>query len=238
MYTPGKDNGRADALSRRHDIAGTKSITDSALLKFNKNRSLGPAKMLNQIMKIASEVPEELQEAIIQQHHDDPVHGHPGIARTMELIKRNYEFPNMKDKVTSFIAKCADCQKNKHSTHAPYGEMQAMELPDAPWSDISMDFVTGLPVSRDPVTQVSYDAILVVVDRFTKQAEYIAFRKDFTAVQLAHIINDRIIRYHGIPKSIISDRDKLFTSNFWTTLLAAIGTKRKLSTAYYPQIDG
>jgi hypothetical protein len=50
----------------------------------------------------------------------------------MELIKRNYEFPNIKDKITSFIAKCADCQKNKHSTHAPYGEMQAMELPDAP----------------------------------------------------------------------------------------------------------
>ena len=237
MYTPGKDNGRADALSRRHDIAGTKSITDTAILKVNDDGSLGPAKTLNSILRVTSEVPEELREAIIKQHHDDPVHGHPGITRTMELIQRNYEFPNIKSKITAFIAKCADCQKNKHSTHAPYGEMQAMELPDQPWSDISMDFVTGLPVSRDPVTQVSYDAILVVVDRFTKQAEYIAFRKDFTAVQLAHIINDRIIRHHGIPKSIISDRDKLFTSNFWTTLLAAIGTKRKLSTAYHPQTD-
>ena len=88
--------------------------------------------MLNQIIKIASEVPEELQEAIIQQHHNNPVHGHPSIARTIELIKRNYEFPNIKDKVTAFIAKCADCQKNKHSTHAPYREMQAIELPDAP----------------------------------------------------------------------------------------------------------
>ena len=84
--------------------------------------------------------------------------------QTMELIRRNYEFPKMKDKVTSFIAKCADCQKNKHSTHAPYREMQAMELPKAPWSDISIDFVTGLLVSRDPVTQVLYNAILVVVD--------------------------------------------------------------------------
>ena len=109
MYTLGKDNGRADALSRRHNIAGTKLITDSALLKFNKDGSLGPARMLNQIMKIASDVPEELQEAIIQQHHNDPVHGHPSIARTIELIKQNYEFPNIKDKVTSFIAKCADC---------------------------------------------------------------------------------------------------------------------------------
>jgi transposase InsO family protein len=239
VYTPGKDNGRADALSRRHDIAGTKEIIDTAILKVNDDGSLGPAKTLNNLMMtITHEVPEELQEAIIAQHHDDPVHGHPGIGRTMELIKRNYEFPGMKDKIASFIAKCADCQKNKHSTHAPYGEMQAMELPDAPWSDISMDFVTGLPVSRDPVTKVSYDAILIVIDRYTKQVEYIAFRKDYTAVQLAHIMNDRIIRHHGIPKSIISDRDKLFTSNFWTTLLAAIGTKKKLSTAYHPQTDG
>lgn len=109
MYTLGKDNSRADALSRRHNIAGTKSITDSALLKFNQDRSLRLAKMLNQIIKIASEVPEELQEAIIQQHHNDPVYSHPSIARTIKLIKQNYKFPNIKDKVTAFIAKCADC---------------------------------------------------------------------------------------------------------------------------------
>jgi hypothetical protein len=115
-------------------------------------------------MQITNEVLEELQEAIISQHHNDLVHSYPSITRTIELIRRNYEFSHIKDKVTSFIAKCADCQKNKHSTHAPYGEMQAIELPNAPWLDISMDFVTGLLVSKDPITQVSYDAILVVVD--------------------------------------------------------------------------
>jgi hypothetical protein len=238
VYTPGKDNGRADALSRRHDIAGTKEIIESAILKTNDDGSLGPAKTLNAILNIRNEVPEELHEAIIRQHHDDPVHGHPGISRTIELIQRHYEFPKMKDKVTSFIAQCADCQKNKHSTHAQYGEMQALELPNEPWTDISMDFVTGLPPSRDPATNISYNAIKVVICRFTKEAEMIPFRNDYTAEQLAYIFHDRIIRHHGIPKSIISDRDKLFTSNFWTTLLAAIGTKRKLSTAYHPQTDG
>ncbi|CAG5136913.1 uncharacterized protein ALTATR162_LOCUS7 [Alternaria atra] len=110
VYTLGKDNGRADALSRRHDIAGTKEIINTAILKVNKDGLLGPAKTLNNLMMtIAHEVPEELQEAIIAQHHDDPVHGHPGIARTIELIKRNYEFPGIKDKIASFIAKCADC---------------------------------------------------------------------------------------------------------------------------------
>jgi len=144
----------------------------------------------------------------------------------------------MRDKVSKFIKNCVSCQQNKHSTHAKYGEAQAMEPPTAPWTNITMDFVTQLPISKDPVTGYTYDTIFVVVDRFTKYAEMIAFRHSYTAEQLAHVFKDRIIRYHGIPESIISDRDKLFTSNYWTTLLAAIGTKKKLSTAYHPQTDG
>jgi len=246
VYTPGKDNGRADALSRRSDIAGEKEITKAKILRQHEDGSLGPSKGLYRLakklcrleMRIGIDVPEELQEQIIRQHHDDPVHGHPGITRTMDQIQRNYQFPNMKEKVASYIKKCADCQKNKHSTHAPYGEMQPMELPNEPWTDISMDFVTGLPLSKDPATGLAYDSILVIVDRFTKYALMIPFRRDYTAVQLAHVLKDRLIRDHGIPKTIISDRDKLFTSNYWATLMAEIGTQRKLSTAYHPETDG
>jgi hypothetical protein len=215
VYTPGKDNGRADALSRRSDIAGTKEITKSTILKIHKDRSLGPSKGLQRLkISIRIKVPKELQEAIIRQHHDDLVHRHPRVAQTIEQIQRNYQFLGMKDKVASYIKKCADCQRNKHSTHALYGEMQPIELPSEPWSDISMDFVTGLPLSKDPATGLSYDAILVIVDRFTKYALIIPFRRDYTAVQLAHVLKDRLIRDHGIPKTIISDRDKLFTSNY------------------------
>jgi transposase InsO family protein len=239
VYTPGKDNGRADALSRRSDIAGTKEIIKSTILQQYKDGSLGPARYVNNLMmRIGHDVPEELQEQIIRQHHDDPVHGHPGVSRTMELIQRNYQFRNMKDKITSYVKKCADCQRNKHSTHAPYGEMQPMELPTEPWTDISMDFVTGLPQSEDPATGLYYDSILVIVDRFTKYALMVPFRRDYTAAQLAHVLKDRLIRDHGIPKTIISDRDKLFTSNYWATLMAEIGIQRKLSTAYHPQTDG
>jgi transposase InsO family protein len=239
VYTPGKENGRADALSRRPDIAGTKEITKSTILKTYKDGSLGPAKYVNNLtMTVGIDVPEELQEQIIRQHHDDPVHGHPGLSRTIELIQRNYQFKNMKDKVMSYIRKCADCQRNKHSTHAQYGEMQPMELPSQPWTDISMDFVTGLPLSEDPATGLHYDSILVIVDRFTKYALMIPFRRDYNATQLAHVLKDRLIRDHGIPKTIISDRDKLFTSNYWATLMAEIGIQRKLSTAYHPQTDG
>jgi hypothetical protein len=133
VYTPGKDNSRADALSQQSDIAGTKEITNSAILKINANRSLGPARQLNQlIISIRIEVPEELQESIIQQHHNNPVHKHPEVAQTIEQIQRNYQFKNIKEKVTSYIKKCADCQKNKHSTHAPYREIQPIELPSEP----------------------------------------------------------------------------------------------------------
>ena len=239
VYTPGKDNGRADALSRRSDIAGTKKITESTILRDYEDGSLGPARTVNSLtLKIGVDVPEDLQEEIIRQHHDDPVHGHPGVSRTTELIQRNYQFKNMKEKVSSYTKKCADCQKNKHSTHAPYGEMQPMELPTEPWTDISMDFVTGLPWSKDPTTELAYDSILVIVDRFTKYAIMVPFRRDYTAQQLAYVLKDRLIREHGIPRTIISDRDKLFTSNYWATLMAEIGTQRKLSTAYHPQTDG
>jgi hypothetical protein len=244
LYTPGKENGRADALSRRHDLVGEKTINKFAILGKNTDGSLGPSQQLNLTMvvqgehHIPSKVPEELEEEVISNHHDDPLHGHPGIARTMELIRRHYEFPNMRDKVTKFIKNCVSCQQNKHSTHAQYGEAQAMEPPTAPWTNITMDFVTQLPPSKDPVTEYTYDSIFVVVDRFTKYAEMIPFRHNYTAQQLAHVFKDRIIRNHGIPESIISDRDKLFTSNHWTTLMAAMGTKKKLSTAYHPQTDG
>jgi hypothetical protein len=87
VYTPGKDNGRADALSRRLDIAGTKEITKSTILKIHEDGSLGPSKGLRRLkISIGIKVPEELQEAIIRQHYNDPVHRHPGVARTIEQI--------------------------------------------------------------------------------------------------------------------------------------------------------
>jgi hypothetical protein len=115
--------------------------------------------------------------------------------------------------------------------------MQPIELPEKPWTNILMDFVTGLPLLRDPATGLAYDAILVIVDRFTKYTLFIPFRKNYTAVQLAHILKDRLIRNYSIPKLIISNRDKLFISNYWATLMAEIGTQRKLSIAYYLETD-
>lgn len=118
----------------------------------------------------------------------------------------------MRNKISKFIKNCVSCQQNKHSTHAKYREAQAIEPLTAPWTNITMDFVTQLPSSKDPVTGYSYNSIFVVVDRFTKYAKIIPFRHSYTAEQLAHVFKDQIICYHSIPKSIISNRDKLFST--------------------------
>ena len=115
LYTPGKDNGRADALSRRHDLAGSKTINESAILRINNDGSLGLSQQLNNLMLVQQEqqvpttVPKELEQEVISSYHNNPLHGHPGITRTMELIKQHYKFPNIKEKVSKFIKKCVSC---------------------------------------------------------------------------------------------------------------------------------
>ena len=101
-----------------------------------------------------------------------------------------------------------------------------------------MDFIVKLLKSKDPVIQEEYDTILVLVDRLTKLSHLIPFSKKYTAEQLGFIILDRLIRYYGILEALISDRDKLFTSNYWKTLMPLLGTKLKMSTAFHLTTDG
>ena len=115
-----------------------------------------------------------------------------------------------------------------------------MPIAEKPWEHIAMDFITELPESTDEVTGYKYNAILNIVCRNSKGAEFIPYRKgdDFGSVKLAKIMADRYFRHHGIPRTIITDRDKRFTSNFWNTFTAELGIKRKLTTAFHPETDG
>jgi len=252
VYTPGKDNGRADGLSRRPDYMESKEKFEHSILRTNQDGSLSAnAKDFGNVLRILQDDTEQFpvlqgkfavqtnqEQDCIKQHHDDPVQGHPGIAKTVELIQRNFTFPHMKQKVTNYIKQCLKCQQNKAERHAKYGHIQFIDPPEKPWDEITMDFITKLPGSVDEPTGNRYDSIFVVVDRLTKYTHFIPYNEDFTVQSLAKIFVDRIIRYHGIPKSIISDRDKLFTSAFWKTLIATLGIKLKLSTAFHPTTDG
>ena len=255
QYTPGKDNGRADALSRRIDYMEGKEAIVHSILQTNKDGTLSArTHEFNAVLRIMKDdeeefpishdkyqVPEKHQEQCIRDHHDDPIHGHPGITKTIEIIRRNFAFPQMKAKVTAYVQKCRSCQMNKSSRHAKYGEIQFVDPPLQPWDEVTMDFITGLrslnSAGRSKLCQ-QYDSILVMVDRLTKYTHFIPCMKSITAEELAHLVLDRLIRYHGIPKSFITDRDKLFTSNYWKTLVSVMGIKHKLSTAYHPQTDG
>ena len=102
---------------------------------------------------------------------------------------------------------------------------------------MSMDCITKLPKSKNPVTGITYNSIIVIVDRFTKYLIVVLFKETHTAEQLGHLLLDRLVRDDRVPIAVITDRDKLFTSNYWKTISAAIEKKPKMSTAYHPQTE-
>jgi len=139
----------------------------------------------------------------------------------------------MKVDIAKYVASCGVCQQVKAEHKKPAGLLKPLEIPEWKWEHITMDFVVGLP--RSPRGN---DAIWVVVDRLTKCAHFISMKTKNSAPDLVPLYIREVVRLHGVPKSIISDRDPKFVSNFWQRLQNALGTKHTLSTAFHPQTDG
>ena len=116
--------------------------------------------------------------------------------------------------------------------------LQTPTVPDGAWEKIAADFIVKLPPSKEPLTGVTYDSIIVIVDLLTKYAHMIPYKEASNAEDIAYILFRAVFALHGTPKEIISDRDKLFTSKFWKSFAAQLGIKQKPSTAYHPQTDG
>ena len=174
---------------------------------------------------------------LMRVNHDDPWQGgHFGRERTCELIKRFYYWPHMRQEINDYVKSCEVCQRMKVPRHKPYGLLAPLPKPEKPWQDISLDFIVGLPPSVR--MGVVYDAILVVVDRFSKMVRYIPTTKDVDAPGVGILITDHILSKFGVPKSIVSDRGSIFTSSFWESLCFYLATRRCLSTAFHPQTDG
>ena len=141
--------------------------------------------------------------------HSTPIAGHTGYLRTYKRITRSFYWPGMKKDVKQFVAECDTCQRNKSEIVAPPGLLQPLQVPDRVWTDISMDFIEGLPVSKGK------DVIFVVVDRLSKYAHFVPLSHPFTASMVAQAFVDNVFKLHGMPQTIVSDRDKIFLSNFW-----------------------
>jgi transposase InsO family protein len=177
-------------------------------------------------------VPPPLRLSILSANHDSALAGHFGAAKTIELIQRQFSWPGIGRTVRHYVRGCDSCQRIKTAHHAPYGQLQPLAIPSRPWESISMDFITGLPDSH------GNNAIFVVIACLTKQSHFIPTTTDLDATALARLYIAQIIRLHGTPESIISDRGPVFISSFWQSLQHLLGTKLKFSTAYHPQSDG
>jgi hypothetical protein len=138
----------------------------------------------------------------------------------------------MKQEIAKYVSECDTCQRIKADHLRPAGNIQPLSIPDWTWEKICMDFIVGLPC-----TSRGYNSIWVIVDRLTKSAHFIPVAMTYRVGQYAELYISHIVRYHGIPKTIISDRGSIFVARFWKQLHECLGTHLIRSSAYHPQID-
>ena len=173
-----------------------------------------------------------IKKQILELRHDSVLAGHMGRKRTEELIKREYYWPGMTKEIHRYVDSCESCQKAKPKTRTT-GLMMPLPIPEAPFSNIGYDLVTGLPL-----TLRGNDAILTIVCLLTKMALFAATRKKIDTNGIVEILIDRVWSKHGTPLSVVTDRGSIFASEVLQGLYRKLGVKVKLSTAYHPQTDG
>ena len=176
---------------------------------------------------------DSLRRELLSRFHDDPLAGHPGCTRLVEILRRQFWWPRMAKDAEAYVLSCNLCQRNKARSGKPSGFLQPLPVPDVPWESVSLDFVVALPK-----TEGGYDAVLVLVDRLTKMVHLVPTTTSCTAEQTARLFFDNVVRLHGVPKNVISDRGPQFASKFWGALGNMVGMRVNLSTAYHPQTDG
>ena len=210
------------------------------LLQLLKDGQYHPRFVLQNDIIITREIPfrvlipehNKLRTALFTEIHDTPLAGHPGFHKFMSYVQRHFVGTRLRMDVLEFTRSCPQCQIAKPRHTLPFGTIMPLQPPEEPWQDISMDLIVHLPQSQ------SYNAIFVVVDRFSKMAHFIPTQTQINAPDLAKLFLDNIVRIHGFPRSIVSDRDSRFLSNFWRELFSLTNTTLRFSTANHPQTDG
>jgi hypothetical protein len=176
---------------------------------------------------------DKLRKEILDEAHKTQYTVHPGSTKMYQDLKKIYWWSGMKRDIAEYVARCSTCQQVKAEHQRPAGPLQPLSIPEWKWDQIGMDFVVGLPRASS-----GQDAIWVIVDRLTKSAHFIPYKINDSMQKMAELYIREIVRLHGVPNSIVSDRDPRFTSKFWGRLQDAMGTRLNFSTAYHPQTDG
>jgi hypothetical protein len=278
-HIPGKQNTKADALSRRPDLnegvdtdnenetllkpeiirsivedqafeldlqtqskeiyAQIKATSNNREPKVDKaleNKEPGWKKLDNGLITFRERlyVPKnsKLRERIIRENHDSIVAGHPGRYKTAELVTRNYWWPRVQHDIREYVEGCETCQRVKTHRQPLAAPLHPHDIPDRPWEIISLDLIGPLPESN------GYNAILVIVDRFTKMIKLEPTQVELSSEGFARSLLNRVFRDHGLPRKIIHDRDTRFTSEYIRELFRLLGIKQNPSTAYHPITDG
>jgi hypothetical protein len=165
--------------------------------------------------------------------HDHPYAGHTGMHKTVRLLQRTFWWPAMRSDVERFVGTCVPCQRNKTSTQAPAGLLQPLPIPGRRWEVVSLDLITGLPT-----TEEGNDAIAVFVDKLSKMVHLVACHETDGALEVANMFVSVVFRSHGVPKTLLTDRDPRFTSNLFREISKLLGVKQAMSSAFHPQTDG
>ena len=255
IFKKGSSNTVADVLSRKpHATFGAISVVTSELLKNIQHSWVTDASLVHLLHKLKQSPDKhpkyswqggqlkrkgrliigqdpKLRDELLSLFHGSPVGGHSGAEATMKRLGIVCYWKGLKKDVREFVRSCDVCQQFKYDAAASPGLLQPLPIPEKVWSDISMDFLEGLPNSR------GFTVIWVVADRLSQYAHFIPLSHPYTAVSIAQLFLDHIYKLHGLPTSIVSDRDKIFVSHFWQELFKLFGTQLKLSTSYHPQTD-
>ena len=231
---PGKQNIVADTLSRNPDYDTGLKIVETKILKEENGKlllnqqariaivqvSCEDQKLLEEIEKKAGDgrmekfnglikVPKSMESQILKRYHDDIREGHPGLARMMEKVQRNFYIPGLTRKVKNYIKRCDECQRNKHDNSKPLGKMiTEKDTPKRPWQHVAMDLMS-MPAKEKG------KQLLVIADKFSKMTILAITSINATAEEIYQIVWGKVFSVFGIPESIISDLDKIFRSQRW-----------------------
>ena len=176
---------------------------------------------------------EALNTTLCERHHDSVYSAHPGRDKMYQQMKRYYYWPDMFSDIAAYVQRCQVCQVVKDQNQRHQGLLKPLPVPRGPWEEISMDFIVELPA-----TSKKHTLLIVFVDRFTKMVHVAPAFTPCDAQKTACMFIQDVFRYHGMPRTIVSDRDSRFVSSFWQELMSRLGCQTLMSTAYHPQTDG